>query len=151
MNSSTSAIIKYGLFSAFGLIAYFLIVKVIGLHNNPWLRVFNGAIVGYGIYASIKHFKVVSGADFTYANGFKTGLLTGFLATFVFAVFMAVYMFHIDVEFMNNLLKNWFTNLNQGGGVLIFIIIIEGMSSSMVLTLASMQYFKNSGNLSQNK
>ncbi len=149
MNSSTSVAIKYGLFTAVALIAFFLALKLIGLHNNPWFRLFNGVAMAYGIYAAIKHYKSNSDA-FSYTNGFKVGLLTGFLATFVFTAFMAVYMFHLDVEFMNHLLKNWFNDFNHGGGILIFILLIEGLASTTVLTLACMQLFKNSRNITQN-
>lgn len=151
MNTSAKVSVKYGLITVILLIAYFLILKVIGLHNNPWFRMFNGLFVAFGIYASIKNFKLISGTTFTYINGFKTGLLTGFLATFIFALFMGIYMFHLDVEFKNNLLKDWFQDYNHGGGILIFIILIEGMASTTVLTLTFMQIFKNSKNLPQNK
>lgn len=151
MNTSAKVSVKYGLITVILLIAYFLILKVIGLHNNPWFRMFNGLFVAFGIYASIKNYKLISGITFTYINGFKTGLLTGFLSTFIFALFLGIYMFHLDVEFMNNLLKDWFQDYNHGGGILIFIIIIEGMASTTVLTLTFMQIFKNSKNLPQNK
>jgi hypothetical protein len=150
MNTSAKVSVKYGLITTILLIAYFLILKVLGWHSNPWFRMLNGIIVAYGIYIAIKNYKLISGTTFTYINGFKTGLLTGFLATFIFAIFMAIYLFHLDVEFMNNLLKDWFQDNNRGGGILIFIILIEGMSSTTVLTLLFMQIFKNSKNLTQN-
>lgn len=151
MNNSAKVSIKYGLITTILLIAYFLILKVIGLHNNPWFRMLNGLFVALGIYLAIKNYKLISGNTFTYINGFKTGLLTGFLATFLFAVFMGIYMFHLDVDFKNNLLKDWFQDYNHGGGILIFIILIEGLSSTTILTLTFMQMFKNSKNLIQNK
>ncbi|MCX7551052.1 DUF4199 domain-containing protein [Xanthomarina sp. F2636L] len=151
MNTSAKISIKYGFITAILLIAYFLILKLMGMHNNPWLRLFNGLIMALGIYTVIKQYKLISGNEFTYINGFKTGLITGFLATFVFALFMGIYMFHLDVEFMNNLLKDWFQNDGYGGGILIFIILIEGLSSTTVLTLTFMQIFKNSKNVPQNE
>ncbi|MCX7547047.1 DUF4199 domain-containing protein [Xanthomarina sp. F1114] len=151
MNTSAKISIKYGLITAILLIAYFLILKLMGLHTNPWFRLANGLIMAFGIYTVIKQYKLISGNDFTYINGFKTGLITGFLATFVFALFMGIYFFHLDVEFMNTLLKDWFQDYNHGGGILIFVIIIEGLSSTTILTLAFMQIFKISKNVPQNK
>ncbi|WP_418512450.1 DUF4199 family protein [Corallibacter sp.] len=147
MKSTISVAVKYGVFTAVMLIAYFLILKLCDLHNNPWFRLFNGLIVAYGVYAAIKYYKVTSGTTFNYTNGFKAGLLAGFFATFLFTLFMAIYLFHLDVDFKNNLLKDWFQDYNQGGGILIFIILIEGLSSSAILALAFMQLFKNSKNL----
>jgi hypothetical protein len=151
MNTSAKISIKYGFITAISLIAYFLLLKLLGWHNNPWFRLFNGIIMAIGIYSVIKQFKLISGTTFTYINGFKTGLLTGFLATFVFAIFMGIYILHLDVEFMNTLLREWFQDYNHGGGIKIFIILIEGLSSTTILTLTFMQIFKNSKNLSQTK
>ena len=151
MNASTKISIRYGLITAILLIAYFLILKLMGLHLNPWFRFFNGLIMAFGIYTVIKQYKLIKGNDFTYTNGFKTGLITGFLATFVFAVFMGIYMFHLDVEFMNTLLKEWFQDYSSGGGILIFVILVEGLSSTAILTLTFMQIFKISQKVPQNK
>ena len=144
MNSSATVAIKYGVLTTITLIVYFLIIKLLGLHTNPWFRLLNGIFIAYGIYASIKRYKFISGSAFNYINGFKVGLITGFLATFIFALFMGIYMFHIDVDFMNTLLKDWFNDSSYGGGILIFVIVVEGLASSTVLTLTFMQILKNS-------
>lgn len=151
MNASAKISIKYGLITAILLIAYFLILRLMGLHTNPWFRLVNGFIMAFGIYAVIKQYKYMTGDGFTYINGFKTGLVTGFLATFVFALFMGIYMFHLDVEFMHLLLKDWFQDYSRGGGILIFVILIEGLSSTTILTLTFMQIFKISKNVPQIK
>ena len=150
MNSSASVAIKYGIITTIGLIVYFLIIKLLNLHTNPWFRLLNGLVIAYGIYAAIKRYKLVSGTTFNYINGFKVAIITGFLATFVFALFMGIYMFHIDTEFMNTLLKDWFKDMNYGGGILIFVIIIEGLASTTILALTYMQIFKNSTKVIQN-
>lgn len=91
----TNVHMRYGIITAIGLIAYFLIVKLFDLHENTTLRLFNGVIMAFGIYLSIKRKRALSGDNFTYYNGFVTGLYTGFLATIIFSVFMAIYMFHL--------------------------------------------------------
>lgn len=42
--------IVYGLFAAAGLAVYFLLMRMLGLHDEYWLRVFNIVIVGTGLY-----------------------------------------------------------------------------------------------------
>jgi hypothetical protein len=150
MNSSASVAIKYGIITTLGLIVYFLIIKLLDLHTNPWFRLLNGVVMAYGIFAAIKRYKLVSGTTFNYINGFKVAIITGFLATFVFALFMGIYMFHIDTAFMNTLLQDWFQDMNYGGGILIFVIIIEGLASTAILALTYMQIFKNSTKVIQN-
>ncbi|MFP2995657.1 DUF4199 domain-containing protein [Spongiivirga sp. MCCC 1A20706] len=141
--------VRYALFIFAGLVAYFLILRLVGLHENPWLRLFNGVIVSFGIYSSIRFYKADQDEDFSYGGGFKTGLLTGFIATVLFVVFMAIYMYHIDPAFVDALLDYWKSSYAQGPGILIAILIIEGFASSVVLTLAFMQLFKKSRNITQ--
>ncbi len=69
----------------------------------------------------------------------------------LFAFFMCIYIFYLDTTFTNNVLKNWFSEFDYGSGMLVFIILIEGLSSTLVLTLTCMQLFKNSRNILQNK
>ncbi|TRZ45799.1 DUF4199 domain-containing protein [Robertkochia solimangrovi] len=142
--------IRFGIFIAIGLIAYFLILKLIGLHENPWLRISNGAIVAYGIYSVIRIRRLIEGDKFDYYKGFKTGIFTGFLATLIFVGFMAIYMFHIDKEFPKLIMESWMKDYNQGPGILIFILLVEGFASTVVLTLAFMQKFKPSWNPKKN-
>lgn len=149
MNASLRVAVKYGLFVSSALIAYFLLLKLFGLHENPWLRLFNGIIMAAGIYFAIKYYKMMTGDSFTYVDGFKTGLITGFLATAIFTVVMGVYIFHLDKEFTRNILRDWFDDTDQGAGILIIIILIEGLASTAVLSLTCMQIFKKSQNVGQ--
>lgn len=149
MNRSLSVALKYGLFVAVSLIAYFLILRLFDLHNNIWFRLANGLFMAAGIYFAIKNYKLKHDAEFTYVDGFKTGLLTGFIATGCFIVFMAIYIFHLDKEFAPNIMKHWFNSGDQVGGLLIMIILVEGLASSAILTLTFMQIFKKSQHVGQ--
>lgn len=150
MKSSISVSLKYGVIIALSFIIYFLALKLIGLHTNPWFRVLNGLIMGGGIFLAIKEFKNNTN-DFDYGSGFKTGVMAGFIATILFSSFMCIYFFHLDPSFTYHLLQNWFSGFDYGGGILVFIISLEGFSSAFVLTLACMQFLKSSKNISQNK
>ena len=148
MKTSFSVSLKYGLLIAISLIAYFLILRLFDLHQNPWLRLFNGIVMAGGIFYAVKYFKMIAKSDFSYINGFKTGLLSGFIGTIIFTFFMAIYMFHLDSKFTETLLGEWFSSYNEGAGILVFIILVEGLASTVVLTLAFMQLFKKSRNIS---
>ncbi|MEM5565797.1 DUF4199 family protein [Psychroserpens sp. AS72] len=150
MNTSFKVALRYGIFIAISLVAYFLILKLLGLHQNPWLRLFNGIAMSLGLFYAIKYYKRISGDEFSYINGTKTGLLTGFIGTLFFTLFMAIYMFHLDTAFTEELLGAWFENYDSGAGILVFIIFIEGIASTVVLSLAFMQIFKKSHNIPQN-
>lgn len=150
MNTSLKVALRYGLLITVVLIAYFLVLKLFGLHENPWLRLMNGLVMASGLFYSIKYYKLISGDTFSYIDGIKTGLITGFISTVAFTIFMAVYMFHLDVAFTQTLLGDWFSDYEVGANILLFIIFIEGLASTVVLSLAFMQLFKKSRNIPQN-
>ncbi|WP_027127606.1 DUF4199 domain-containing protein [Gelidibacter mesophilus] len=149
MNRSLTVALKYGLFITACLIAYFLILRLFGLHDSVWLRLANGLFMAVGIFFAIKYYKFKYNAGFTYVDGFKTGLLTGFIATGCFVIFMAIYMFHLDKSFAQDILAEWFGDSNQGPGLLILILVMEGLASTAVLTLTCMQIFKKSQHVGQ--
>jgi hypothetical protein len=139
--------LKYGILMAVVLIGYFLLIRLAGQHENYWLRILNGGIVSYGIYAAIKKQKSIEKENFQYFYGFATGILTGVVATFIFVSFMGIYLFHIEPPFADMLMSK----IAGTGGteILLLILAIEGVSSSVVLSLAFMQMFKVTKNISE--
>ena len=136
---------KYGIGTAVVLIAYFLITKVIGLHQYPILSAFNGVIIGGGIFFALKKYKSSAGS-FKYQDGFQLGLFTGGLASIIFTMFMATYIFQIDTQFAEAILDSWNLNFNKGSLILIISLLIMGLSTTFVLTLSFMQLLKESWN-----
>lgn len=147
MKNETIVPLKYGFQVAISLIAYFLIVRLFGLHENPWLRLFNGVIMAHGLFLAIRSYKRRDLDGFTYFEGFKIGVKTGFLTTFVFVLFMALYMFHIDPAFADSVMVDWKSEYDNGAGILVIVLLIEGITSTLVLTLMFMQLFKKSWNM----
>ncbi|MCH9660652.1 MAG: DUF4199 domain-containing protein [Bacteroidetes bacterium] len=134
-----------GIGIAVALIAYFLLTKLLGLHQYPVLSALNGVIIGVGIFFAIKNYKRAV-HDFKYQEGFQLGLFTGGIATTLFAVFMAIYIFQIDSQFAASILDTWSINFNKGSLIVIISLVIMGFSTSFVLTLAFMQLLKESWN-----
>lgn len=143
-----SLAIKYGIGIALALVAYFLLLKLIGLHNYPILSAFNGVIYGAGTLMVLKRFKAES-ESFDYLNGFQLGLFTGAIATVLFSFFMALYIFQIDTQFAHAILDSWGLNYNKGGLIIIVSLVMMGFSTTLVLTLAFMQLLKESWNTSK--
>jgi uncharacterized membrane protein len=143
-----SLAIKYGIGIALVLIAYFLLLKLIGLHSFPVLSAFNGVIYGAGTLMVIKRYKAES-ESFDYLNGFQLGLFTGAIATVLFSFFMAMYIFQIDTQFAHAILDPWGLNYNKGGLIIIVSLVMMGFSTTLVLTLSFMQLLKESWNTSK--
>lgn len=136
---------KYGIGIAVIMIAYFLLTKLVGLHQYPVLSAMNGLFIGAGIFFALKKYKAES-TGFAYQDGFQLGLFTGGLATILFSIFMAVYIFQIDAQFAEAVLSSWGIDYNKGSLILVISLVIMGFSTSFVLTLAFMQLLKESWN-----
>lgn len=139
---------RYGIIIAIVLIAYFLLLKLIGLHQYPVFSAANGVIFGAGILMAMKQYKA-SKSKFKYQKGFQLGFFTGGLATILFVIFMAVYMYQLDTEFSYNILDSWRLNYESGTFMILISLFIMGLATSLVLTLAFMQLLKQSWNTSQ--
>jgi len=137
--------IKFGIGIATVMIAYFLLTKLMGLHQYPVLSAMNGLFIGGGIFFALKKYKA-STVSFKYQDGFQLGLWAGCLATIIFSVFMALYIFQIDAQFAEAVLKSSGLDYNKGSLILIISLVIMGFSTSFVLTLAFMQLLKESWN-----
>ncbi|PTX44712.1 uncharacterized protein DUF4199 [Christiangramia gaetbulicola] len=138
--------IKYGVAIAAGLIAYFLILSIFGAHKYPIFSLFNGVIMGVGMYAAIKNYRDKKGNKFKFQKGFMASLLTGFNATIIFTIFFGLYSTEFNPGFLDELITVWIKDYNTSIGIVLFVVAVMGFATSLVLTLAYMQLFKQSWN-----
>lgn len=138
--------VKYGVMIAIGLIIYFLILSLIGVHTNPIYSLGNGIIVAFGLYKAMKNYKYEKGNAFEFQKGFMAGLFTGFNATLIFVIFFAFYVTNIESDFLPEMLANWSSHYHVGVGIVVFVSAIMGFTTTFVLTLSFMQLFKESWN-----
>ncbi|MFV8225581.1 DUF4199 domain-containing protein [Christiangramia aquimixticola] len=143
--------IKYGIAIGAGLIAYFLILSLFGAHKYPIYSLFNGVIMGYGMFQAIKHYRLSKGNKFKYEKGFIASLTTGFNASIIFTIFFGLYATEFNPGFIDELITVWIADYNTHIGIVIFIVAIMGFATSLVLTLAYMQLFKDSWNTTEGK
>jgi len=143
--------IRFGLVTSAVLIAYFLVLALVDKHTNPAFSFVNAIITGFGIYEAIRTSKLTNKEDFTYADGFKTGIITGFVATIAFTIFFLIYATEINSEFIPQLLQQMKGGLDSGVGIITFVVTIMGFATSVVSSLTVMQLFKKSNNYVENK
>lgn len=139
--------VKYGVLIAIGLIAYFLLLSLVGVQTNPAFSLGNGFIVAYGLYRAMRDYKLEKGSEFEYQKGFMAGLFTGFNATLIFTIFFAIYVTNINTSFLPEMLANWSSHYHVGVGIVVFVAAIMGFATTFVLTLSFMQLFKESWNI----
>ena len=138
--------IRFGLVTTACLIAYFLILALLGKHTNVFFSLFNGVITGFGIYETLKYTKLREGSSFSYGNGFKAGITTGFVATILFTIFFAFYATELNSTFLDDLSVVWSKDYNNFKGIVFFTVAIMGIATTLVLTLSFMLLFKASNN-----
>lgn len=142
--------IRFGLVISACLIAFFLILALFNLHTNPFFSLFNGVITGFGIYETIKYYKLEQADNFSYTGGFTVGIVAGFIAAILFTVFFTFYATEVDPEFLVKLLTVFKSDYNVHIGLVAFVVAIMGFATTVVITLTCMQLFKNSRNMPQN-
>ncbi|KQC30906.1 DUF4199 domain-containing protein [Flagellimonas eckloniae] len=139
--------IRFGIVTSAVLIAYFLILSLLGKHTNVFYSLFNGVVTGFGIYETIKYAKLRLGKDFSYGKGFMAGITMGFVATLLFTIFFAFYATELNTDFLAELSKVWARDYANFEGIVFFTVAVMGFATTLVLTLSFMQLFKTSNNL----
>ena len=140
---STNVIV--GIFTALGLIFYFVIMRLFNLHKITELHYVNILVLFLGLWFVIKR-KVKIKGEIKYFEGLKSGIVVTLVSLIIFNVFMFVYATIIDPPFLeflkeniqlSNGLTSQQTMLNVMG-----ILTIEGLSSGFIMTFILMQYYK---------
>lgn len=136
--------IRFGLVTAAVLVAYFLILALLGKHTHPGFSFFNAVITFFGIYEAVKLDKLNDVDNFTYEEGFKTGLITGGVATFLFTAFFLVYASELDSNFIPEISSFLDKNIETNVGMVTAIVAVMGAATTVICTLTIMQWFKKS-------
>lgn len=142
-DSIENVAIRYGVITFLGLVAYFMIMKWVGLFEIHELRGLNFFILLAGIGYALKHYKEKNKDDFVYFHGLSLGLLTSLVAIIPFGVFIFFYLV-IDVSFMQNLIENEPFGQYFNPFILSFLVAFEGIFSGALMSFGFMQYMRKS-------
>lgn len=131
--------ILIGICTGLVLIAYFAIMRVLGLTEILWLRFFNVLILFVGIIWSVKRHANLTRNNYNWFNTLGNGCITVISAMLLFCTFLYFELL-IDVEMMAAVnQKAWFGDfLNPtlaAGGV-----FIEGAASGMIFSYMLLSY-----------
>lgn len=135
-----------GFLTGFGLIAYFISMRLLSLHTRIELHYFNIVILFLGLQYALKHIRLITG-ELKYLEGLKTGLFVTIISLIVFNAFMAIYGIFIDPSFFiflrDEINIGHHNTITETAFYVAGIITIEGLSSGFILTFILMQYYKN--------
>jgi len=138
--SIESISIRYGLYTTGVLIAYFLIMKLLGLVHVVELRAMNLVILVGGILLALRYFKKKNEV-IVYLQGIGLGLLTSAVAVVTFALFVFIYL-QIDIDFLVLIKQKESFGEYLNPYILAFVVALEGTASGFIATFVIMQYLK---------
>ena len=130
---------NYGLKIAAGLIAFFLLMKVVGLAHIYELRFLNVIIQIGGIYFALKKFKQTHEDHMNYFRALITGVATGAIASGVFALFLFAY-FSLDASLMQGIIDNEPMGRYLNPYIASFMVALEGLFSGLLFTFIIINY-----------
>ncbi|GAB3196048.1 hypothetical protein ABID22_001703 [Pontibacter aydingkolensis] len=137
--------LKYGLLTAAGLIAYFLLMRLVGLTHIVELRFLNGIIMAIGITMAIRALKIKEKGNIGYFSGIACGTITAIVGTTIFAALMLVYL-KIGGQSLVEVLsadRYFGEHVQSTPGVVVFsVLMLEGVISGVLISFIAMQYFK---------
>lgn len=135
-------IIRYAILTTLMIGGFFLLSKLFGLQENPYLRFLNLFFVLIGIRQAIK-VNIEHNKETNYLSNLGLGLQTSALSVILSIIGVMVYVEYIDSEFLK-VMNNSFLIAGDLSLAKIFItLLIEGMASSFIGSFMVMQFYKN--------
>lgn len=135
--------LKIGLITSLSLLAYFFIMKALGLSQIIELRIFNFLILGTGICYGIYKLKKELHEENFYLKGLVEGLFISLVALVPFATIIAFYLEYVDIGLMNHIKSGLASGEYINGFTIFVVIFMEGIASGAIITYCAMQYFKS--------
>jgi hypothetical protein len=130
---------NYGLRIAVGLIAYFLLMKVVGLSHHVELRLVNLIILSLGVYLALKKFKNEHADHLNYFRGLIMGVATAGIGSLGFGLFLFIYM-QLDGSMMASIVENEPMGRYLNPYMSAFIVVLEGFFSGLLVTFVLLNW-----------
>lgn len=128
-----------GLCTGVALIAYFSIMRVLGLADNLWLRFFNFIILFAGVIWSVNRYVRLTEDNFNWFNTLGNGCITVITGSALFCIFMGVEL-SIDKELMGVLHRDaWFGDFLTPTTAA-FGLYIEQLAAGFILSFMLLSY-----------
>lgn len=124
--------LKFGTWMLFGFVAFFLIMHLLDLSQNYWLRVFNGVIHLSIIYAAVRSYRVSHPESLKNpVSGVALGMYTSLIGVVGFAIFMLLFMVY-SPNFLDNLQSNFELGKYLNPITATIFLLAEGIAISLI-------------------
>ncbi len=133
--------VKFGLSTFLGLVAYFLLMKLVGLVHVVELRSLNFIIMVTGVWLAFRQYNKIHKPGLTYFNALGLGIQTTAFSVIPFALFIFCYL-QFNPSFMQVIKENEMFGYQLNPYLLSFLIAFEGCLSGFFIAYTLMQYMK---------
>ena len=135
--------VRYGLYTAVGMVIYFIIASLFGLTKHIELSFLNGLILAVGVCLAIVRYKRYRNGRMPYLQGFGTGIITSVVASTAFAFFFILYAGVINPQVMDGIRAQDLFGYDLSVTIAFLAIILQGAMSGVIVSLIAMQYYKS--------
>lgn len=134
--------LPYGLAAGISYVLLFLLFSLVGLGDNPTLRVINFIILIPVVFFAIKKYKNFTDGGMNYLEGLGVGAIVSAVSFGILSVFVLVYLSLINPGFYNELVQNTQVGRYLTPSSASIWIFSEGITAGPIITFILMQYFK---------
>ena len=132
------------LYGGIAMIVYFLILKLVGLAGNDTVRFLSSIFIVIAAVMGIFYYSRHKSKGMFYLNGLGIGFIAGLVAAVTNGIFMFIYSYFIDQEFMADLRINDFFGSNLSPLMIFGANALMGMMIGAFSGYISMMYFDRS-------
>ncbi len=137
--------IKYGLYLGITLIAYFVLIDLLGQADKIYFSFVNAILTAGSLYLAMRDVYKHEQEEFKYMDGFQAALVAGLIGSTIFTVFMAIYFFEIRPELADDIMAQ-ITVPGSSKMALVLFVFLSGVATSVVSALIIIPIFKKSWN-----
>lgn len=132
---------RYGLYTGAAYILFFLLMKVLGLHERTEVAYANGLFLIGGIFLALRNYQHVMHGRNNYLPGIGIGFLVSAVSAVILALFFVGYT-SIDREFAAHVQTANLYGMNLSVLMVFLVIILQGTVGGTIIGYILMQFFK---------
>jgi len=135
---------RYGLYLAGALIAFFLIMRLIGLSEMVELSFLNDVLRVIFIAMAVRNYKRLGNGLINYLTGLGLGALVSVFSSVIFGLFMMIYASVIDKAFLESVNFEKYFGYDLTPFMLFWHVTIWGIGiGATIINFAVMQFYKS--------
>lgn len=134
--------IRYGIYSFVGIALFFLLMKLCGLENVTFLRVFNLVIVVF-MANRLAKLNLKENPDLDYFQALASLFISNVITVVLSIAGFALYTKFVDTAFLTHFKGGILWNGNITLQEALAALFLEGMAGSIMVSFIVMQYWKD--------